>query len=149
MSFFYRFVAASLADDFSNPEPGKLSPYTAVFIFSLGVYLSNFLWNTIFMYRPLYGAPVSYKQYFQDGNARLHLVGILGGAIWCLGMFLSILSSDVASPAISYGLYARSFNPFRSLLRLSDNHARASIQRLSHGFPRPRDTKRACGVSAL
>ena len=104
MSFFYRFVADSLAGDFSDPEAGKLTPYTAVFIFSLGVYLSNFLWNTIFMYKPLYGKPVSYSEYFTKGNIRLHLIGILGGAIWCMGMFLSILSSDIAGPAISYGL---------------------------------------------
>ena len=41
---------------------------------------------------------------FRNGNTRLHLSGILGGIIWCVGMFLSILSSDIAGPAISYGL---------------------------------------------
>ena len=104
MSFFYRFVADSLVGDFARPEPDKLTPYTAVFIFSLGVYLSNFIWNTIFMYKPFFGDPVTYKAYFTQGNLRLHLIGIFGGAIWCMGMFLSILSSDVAGPAISYGL---------------------------------------------
>ncbi len=104
MSFFYRFVADSLVGDFANPESEKLTPYSAVFIFSLGVYLSNFLWNTIFMYKPFYGNPVTYGDYFTKGNLKLHLVGVLGGAIWCMGMFLSILSSDVAGPAISYGL---------------------------------------------
>jgi glucose uptake protein len=48
MSFFFYLVAASLVTDFSNPEAGKLSPYSGVFIFSLGILLSNFLWNTIF-----------------------------------------------------------------------------------------------------
>lgn len=104
MSFFYRFVADSLVGDFANPESEKLTPYSAVFIFSLGVYLSNFLWNTIFMYKPFYGNPVTYGEYFTKGNLKLHLVGVLGGVIWCMGMFLSILSSDVAGPAISYGL---------------------------------------------
>lgn len=104
MSFFYRFVADSLVGDFADPEPAKLTPYTAVFIFSLGVYLSNFLWNSIFMYKPLFGEPVSYSAYFKEGNFKLHMVGVLGGAIWCMGMFLSILSSDIAGPAISYGL---------------------------------------------
>lgn len=32
------------------------------------------------------------------------MVGILGGAIWCLGMSFSILASEKAGPAISYGL---------------------------------------------
>ena len=104
MGFFYRFVADSLAADFSAPEPGKLTPYSAVFIFSLGVFASNFLWNSIFMYRPVSGSPVTYADYFKGGNLRLHAIGILGGMIWCLGMFFSILSSDVAGPAISYGL---------------------------------------------
>ena len=104
MSFFYRFVADSLVSDFANPNSDNLTPYTAVFVFSLGVYLSNFLWNTIFMYRPISGNPVTYMDYFSKGNLKLHLVGVLGGAIWCMGMFLSILSSDVAGPAISYGL---------------------------------------------
>ena len=104
MSFFYRFVADSLVGDFADPEPYKLTPYSAVFVFSLGVYLSNFVWNSIFMYKPLYGTPVTYGEYFTKGNLKLHLVGVLGGAIWCIGMFLSILSSDVAGPAISYGL---------------------------------------------
>ena len=104
MSFFYRFVADSLAGDFSNPEAGKLTPYSAVFVFSLGVFFSNFLWNSIFMYKPISGSAVTYSDYFKKGNTRLHFIGILGGIIWCLGMSLSILSADVAGPAISYGL---------------------------------------------
>ena len=36
MGFFYRFVAASMATDFINPEAGKLTPYTAVVVFSTG-----------------------------------------------------------------------------------------------------------------
>ena len=104
MGFFYRFVADSLVIDFANPEAGKLTPYTAVFIFSVGVFLSNFLWNTFFMYRPVSGQPVTYADYFNKGNMRLHAIGVLGGVIWCLGMFFSILASDLAGPAISYGL---------------------------------------------
>ncbi len=104
MSFFYRFVADSLVGEFPTPEAGKLTPYTAVFIFTLGVFISNFLWNSIFMYKPITGSPVTYADYFQKGNLRLHAIGVLGGLIWCMGMFLSILSSDVAGPAISYGL---------------------------------------------
>ena len=104
MSFFYRFVADSLVSNFESPEPNKLTPYTAVFVFSLGVLASNFIWNTWFMYKPITGASVTYSDYFKLGSLRLHLVGLLGGAIWCMGMFLSILSSDIAGPAISYGL---------------------------------------------
>ncbi|MCP3927976.1 MAG: multidrug DMT transporter permease [Bacteroidetes bacterium] len=104
MGFFYRFVADSLVTDFSDPEAGQLTPYTAVFIFSVGVFISNFLWNSIFMYKPIAGKAVTYSDYFKNGNFRLHAMGILGGMIWLFGMFFSILSSDLAGPAISYGL---------------------------------------------
>ena len=104
MAFFYRFVAASMdLENFADPAPGKLTPYTAVFVFSLGVFISNFLFNTIAMKRPVEGAPVSIAGYFK-GNAGTHLVGILGGVIWCIGQSFSMIASEKAGAAISYGL---------------------------------------------
>ena len=104
MAFFYRFVAASMdLGNFANPAPGKLTPYTAVFIFSLGVFISNFLFNAIAMKRPVEGAPVSISGYFK-GNAKTHLVGMLGGVIWCIGQSFSMIASEKAGAAISYGL---------------------------------------------
>ena len=111
MGFFYRFVAASMfAIQFqggrliANPEPGKLSPYTALVVFSLGILLSNFVWNSIVMARPFTGDPVPFGDYFKKGNLRLHSIGILGGVIWSMGMSLSIIASGAAGFAISYGL---------------------------------------------
>jgi len=104
MGLFYRFVAAGMSLDYTNPEPGLMTPYGAVFIFSVGVFLSNFIWNTYFMYKPVSGEPVTYKQYLKDGNAKLHLVGILGGAIWFIGMGFNLLAPEKAGFAISYGL---------------------------------------------
>ena len=104
MGFFFRFVVASMATDFANPEPGRLTPYTAVFFFSVGLLLSNFLWNSIVMKKPFIGEPVPYGDYISKGTAKLHLVGILGGVIWNIGMSLSILASGAAGPSISYGL---------------------------------------------
>ena len=101
MAFFYRFVAASM--DLDNFAEGKLTPYTAVFIFSLGVFVSNFLFNTIAMKRPVEGEPVSISGYFK-GNTKTHLVGILGGVIWCIGQSFSMIASEKAGAAISYGL---------------------------------------------
>ena len=104
MAFFYRFVAASMdLDNFEEPALGKLTPYTAVFIFSLGVFVSNFLFNTIAMKRPVEGEPVSISGYFK-GNTKTHLVGILGGVIWCIGQSFSMIASEKAGAAISYGL---------------------------------------------
>ena len=104
MGFFYRFVAASMSENFAAPEPGYMTPYTAVVIFSVGLVVSNFVWNTWIMKSPFTGAPVSYGDYFTKGNARLHLVGILGGIIWGVGMSFSIIASGAAGYAISYGL---------------------------------------------
>ena len=104
MAFFYRFVAASMdLENFAAPAVGKVTPYTAIVIFSLGVLLSNFLFNTLVMKKPFVGEPVSYKQYFA-GNFKTHLVGILGGAIWCLGTAFSYIASGKAGAAISYAL---------------------------------------------
>lgn len=104
MGFFYRFVAASMATDFSMPEAGKLTPYTASVLFAAGLLLSNFIWNTFFMYRPVSGEKATYRDYVKKGTVRLHLIGILGGAIWSLGMTFSIIAAEQAGYAISYGL---------------------------------------------
>lgn len=104
MAFFYRFVAASMdLNNFAAPTAGKLTPYTAVVIFAAGVFLSNFLFNTIAMRRPVEGPPVKVSEYFR-GDLRTHLVGMLGGAIWCLGQSFSMIASEKAGAAISYGL---------------------------------------------
>ncbi|MFT5164946.1 MAG: glucose uptake protein [Saprospiraceae bacterium] len=104
MGFFYRFVAAAISTDFISPEVGLFTPYSAVFVFSLGIFASNFLWNSFFMYKPIKGEPVSYIDYFKKGNLKLHLIGVLGGVIWCLGMLFSMIASEKAGFAISYGL---------------------------------------------
>ena len=103
MGFFYKYVAASMFPDFSIPEAGKLSPYTAVVFFAAGILLSNFLFNSLLMRKPFVGTPVSYSDYFK-GGLKNHITGIFGGAIWCVGMSFSIIASGKAGPAISYGL---------------------------------------------
>jgi len=103
MALFYRFVASSMVSNFEQPEAGLLTPYTAVFIFSIGVLISNFIFNTILMKKPFEGSPVSYAQYFK-GSLKEHSTGILGGMIWCIGMTFSIIAAGKAGFAISYGL---------------------------------------------
>ena len=103
MGVFYRFVAAAMYADTAAPEPGKMGPYAAVFVFAVGVFLSNFVWNTLFMKKPLVGTPVQFAQYF-EGSFGTHLTGILGGVIWGLGMSLNLIASGRAGFAISYGL---------------------------------------------
>ena len=56
MGFFYKYVAASMFQDFNVPEAGKLSPYTAVVMFSIGILLSNFIFllSRFYIYHQLF-----------------------------------------------------------------------------------------------
>lgn len=104
MSFFYRFVAASMdLDNFESPAAGMMTPYTAVVIFAMGVFISNFLFNTVLMKNPISGEPTNYKAYFK-GKLSIHWVGILGGIIWGIGNSLNLIAAGKAGAAISYGL---------------------------------------------
>ena len=104
MSFFYRFVAAAMdLNNFEQPTAGMLTPYSAIFVFSIGVLLSNFVFHTLVMRHPFVGEPVSYSEYFK-GSFSTHLVGMLGGCIWCLGTAFSYIAAGKAGAAISYAL---------------------------------------------
>ena len=103
MSLFYRFVASSMATSFEMPEAGKLTPYSAIFFFAIGVVISNFFFNYFIMKKPFDGAPLSFSDY-SKGSFGVHLTGILGGVIWNIGMAMSIIASGKAGFAISYGL---------------------------------------------
>lgn len=107
MGWFYSFVAQAIGNVDSVTHaltPQKLSPYTALVFFSLGLFLSNFIWNTVVMVKPFSGEPVSYRDYFTRGSPRLHFIGALGGILWSIGMGLNLIASGVAGPALSYGL---------------------------------------------
>lgn len=103
IAFFYRFVASSLAKDFTPDEAGKISSYTAVVFFSFGALVSTIIVNPFFMAKPVQGEPVKFSEWMK-GSLKAHLLGILGGFIWCLGNSVSFMSVGAASPAISYGL---------------------------------------------
>jgi glucose uptake protein len=108
MAWFFRFVASAIAVDPANTaaglsEAGKLTPYAAFFFFVIGIVVSNFLFNTYLMKKPIEGTAVNFTQYFQ-GNFRSHLSGIIGGMIWALGTSLSLLAANKAGYAISFGL---------------------------------------------
>ena len=105
MAFFYRFVAAAMDMNFTAaaPKAGMLTPYSALFVFALGVFASTFIFNGIAMRHPVAGEPISEKAYFKGGFP-IHLVGILGGLIWGLGNGLNLVAAGKAGAAISYGL---------------------------------------------
>lgn len=100
MGLFYPFVAKALSG------PGSLGPYSVNVVFSLGVVLCALVLNSIFMRRPLTGAPpVGFAAYGRAG-AMDHLWGMLGGAVWSAGAMLSFIASGahLVGPAVSYAI---------------------------------------------
>ncbi len=73
MALFYRFVASSMVTSFEVPEAGKLTPYSAIFFFAVGVLISNFLFNYMIMKRPFEGEPLSFKDYSKPEALGVHL----------------------------------------------------------------------------
>jgi glucose uptake protein len=107
MGFFYRFVAAAMPEanpaNFLDLPVGKVSPYTAMVIFSIGVIVSQITFNVAKMINWSTDADATTPAYFR-GTFRDHLWGVSGGMIWSVGMTFSIIAFAVAGGAISYGL---------------------------------------------
>jgi glucose uptake protein len=101
MGFFYPRLVRTISPGFNSGviQPGFLSPYTALFLFAIGLLLSNLVVNTVFMK----AGGKTYREYF-GGTSKLHALGVLGGAIWMLALSLNVIASGVAGPAISYAL---------------------------------------------
>jgi glucose uptake protein len=103
IAFFYGLVVKSLDNAFITGGTGTLTPFTGVFFFGVGVFLSTIIFNPIFMRYPVQGPPVKMRAYWK-GNLRTHMSGIIGGFIWMLGMVMSFMAAGAANPAISYAL---------------------------------------------
>jgi glucose uptake protein len=103
IAFFYSVTVKSIDPAFVSGGSGKLMPLTAAFFFTLGAFLTTFLFNPFFMRYPVEGAPVRMADYWK-GSAGTHLTGILGGAIWAVGITSSFIAVGAAGPAVSYAL---------------------------------------------
>lgn len=103
IAFFYGLVVRSIDGHFVSGGTGTLTPFSGVFFFAIGVFLSTFLFNPFFMRFPVQGDPVNIKQYFK-GGLKTHISGVLGGFIWMFGMVVSFMAVGSAGPAISYAL---------------------------------------------
>jgi glucose uptake protein len=80
-----------------------LTPYTVGVFFTLGALACCFVFNVYLMRRPLVGAPVPAAGYFRT-SAGNHLLGLLGGCIWGLGMVFNFVASSLTGVAISYAI---------------------------------------------
>ena len=103
IAFFYSVTVKSIDPAFVAGGSGKLMPLTAAFFFTLGAFLTTFLFNPFFMRYSVEGAPVSMADYFK-GTLGAHLTGVFGGAIWAIGLSSSFIAVGAAGPAVSYAL---------------------------------------------
>jgi glucose uptake protein len=103
IAFFYGLVVRAIDPKFVSGGTGRLMPLTGAFFFSLGAFVTTFLFNPIFMRKPVEGKPVSMSEYWK-GSLGTHLTGVLGGCIWGLGLTSSFLAVGAAGPAVSYAL---------------------------------------------
>jgi glucose uptake protein len=101
MGFFYPHLMRSISPDFNSApiQAGRLTPYSGLLFFGVGVLLSNLLVNTWFMR----SQKSTFAQY-ASARPRLHVLGILGGAIWMAALTTNVVASGVAGPAVSYAL---------------------------------------------
>jgi glucose uptake protein len=103
IAFFYGFVVQSMDNAYVAGGTGSLTPFTAVFFFSIGALLCTLVANPIFMKYPVDGESVSMKDYFRASFSE-HAAGWIGGLIWMGGMVLSFMAVGAGSPAISYAM---------------------------------------------
>lgn len=75
-------------------EDVGLGPYTAAAIFSLGVFLSSFVFDIFFINLPVDGEPVEFSDYLK-GRAMQHIGGLLAGALWFGGLLMWMVATSV------------------------------------------------------
>jgi glucose uptake protein len=103
IAFFYGLVVKSLDNRYVAGGTGTLTPFSGVFFFALGAFITTPLFNGFFMRFPVEGERVSMSDYFK-GSFSTHLAGLIGGVIWMTGMLVSFMAAGAANPAISYAL---------------------------------------------
>lgn len=103
IAFFYGLVVKSLDNTYVTGGTGTLTPFTGVFFFAVGAFLSTPIFNYFAMRHPVQGERVAMKDYFK-GSFWTHATGVLGGIIWMSGMVVSFMAAGVTNPAISYAL---------------------------------------------
>jgi glucose uptake protein len=105
MGSFYPLVETAKA---GGPDNAGLGPYAVAFLFAVGVFTSTFIFNLYFLNLPVQGPALSMFDYFR-GSVRQHVLGILGGIIWCTGAIANFAAASSpravqVGPAVSYAV---------------------------------------------
>jgi len=75
-----------------------LGPYAVTAVFSIGVFLSTFVFNVFLMNLPVEGEPLEMLDIFKTAPKQ-HLLGMAGGVLWCTGMVASLAAATAATDA--------------------------------------------------
>jgi len=94
---FPPFVAAAITGD------GALDPYVVSIAFMAGAAVATVIGVPWLLARPFIGTPGKFNGYF-DGSARCHVLGLLAGAIWCIGTVANFASAGLVGVAVSWGI---------------------------------------------
>ena len=86
-----------LVDKAREGEIG-LGPYAVAAVFAMGVFLSTFVFNVFLMNLPVEGEPLEMPDIFKS-TPRQHLLGLVGGALWCTGMVASLAAASAPAEA--------------------------------------------------
>jgi glucose uptake protein len=105
MGSFYPIVEMSKG---GGVDGGGLGPYAVAVFFSMGVFVSTFVYNLYFLNLPVEGEPLSMFAYFR-GTLGQHALGLLGGIIWSIGAITNFTAASApknvqVGPAISYAV---------------------------------------------
>ncbi|MBF0363781.1 MAG: hypothetical protein HQK49_22365 [Oligoflexia bacterium] len=97
MGTFAPFVTKAMTSE--HP----LTPYTVGVFFTLGALISCFFFLTYLMKKPFNGKPVSFSEYTSASMSN-HLLGFLGGSLWCVGTVFNFVAASLVGVAISYAI---------------------------------------------
>jgi glucose uptake protein len=75
-----------------------LGPYAVAAVFAIGVFLSTFVFNVFLMNLPVEGEPLEVLDIFKS-TPKQHLLGLAGGALWCIGMVTSLAAASAPAAA--------------------------------------------------
>ena len=109
MGSFYPLVVMAKSNEWGGTAgENGLGPYAIAVVFALGVFFSTFVFNLFFMNLPVEGDPLEFRDYFK-GLPKQHLLGVLGGIVWCGGTIANFVASSApesvqVGPAISLAL---------------------------------------------
>jgi glucose uptake protein len=109
MGSFYPLVVMAKSSEWGGTAgENGMGPYAIGVVFALGVFLSTFVFNLFFMNLPIEGEPLEFRDYFK-GLPKQHLLGVVGGVIWCAGTIANFVGSSApesvqVGPAISLAL---------------------------------------------